>query len=95
MYKDLEQLYTENYLSPVTNNGNIPAEQPLTTKQKIIKINGLYGSLLLELEKLHKDFEERQTGDDGFGETVKIILDELETPQAIFDSTFFKYRDRF
>lgn len=95
MYKDLEQLYTENYLSPVTNNGNTSTEQPRTTKQKIEKINGLYGSLLIELGELHKDFEERQTGDDGFGETVKIILDKLQTPQAIFDSTFFKDRDRF
>lgn len=93
--KDLEELYTENYLVPVRKGVNrFPAGVP-DIKQRIEKIQGLFNSLKLGLQQLKHDFEKKERSDNGFAETIDTIDGAIDTPHAIFDSTFFKSRERF
>lgn len=92
--KDLEELYTENFLAPVRGVNRFPT-RGTSTKERIEKIQGLFNSLKLGLQQLKHNFEQKEKSDNGFAETIDTIDGAIDTPHAIFDSTFFKSRERF
>jgi hypothetical protein len=92
--KDLEELYIENYLVPVKGVNRFPSGG-ISIKERIEKIQGLFSSLKLGLQQLKHDFEQKERADNGFSETIDTIDGAIDTPHAIFDSTFFKSRERF
>lgn len=92
--KDLEEIYIENFLAPVRSINRTGSTAP-SIQDKIIKIQGLFGSIKLGLQQLKHDMEGLESDDNGFAATIDIIDQKLENPYAIFDSTFFKNKDRF
>lgn len=87
--KDLETVYEEEML------GRKQIQPVRGPQQSIEKIQGLFGSIELELIKLQSYLREMSTSDNGFEETVNNIIDGLETPRRIFDSTFFNNKNKY
>lgn len=90
--KSLEEIYTENVL--VRPSFPQRKTQEITTKQKIEKIQGLFSSLLLELDQLKESIDGRDD-DNGFVNTLDIISNNIDTPFAIFDQTFYLKKNDF
>ena len=78
----LEDVYWENYISPVHNTTSPKFEQR-TKLQKIQKIQGLLSSLKLELNSLKQDATEEESN------IINLIDQKLETPHHMFDRYFF------
>jgi hypothetical protein len=87
--KDLEQIYEEN----LRNRYSPPPDDGV--KRKIERIQGLFSSLKLGLQQLKFEIEQREQDDNGFSATIDQIDGAIETPFAIFDSTFYKNKERF
>ena len=95
--KDLEDIYLENYLAQnyMGSDRIRPFPAKTTIKQHIDKVQGLFNSLKIEIGQLKDALGEREDEDNGFTSTLDTIDGSLETPFAIFDSTFFQNKNKF
>ena len=90
--KDLEDIYNENYLFP--DKKRETHYSPRNKVQKIEKIQGMFNSILLELDKLKDDFDPSSDAENGFYQTLEDIANKIYTPGVIFDRTFFENRNK-
>jgi len=95
--KDLEDIYLENYLAHnfMGADRNPPIRPKTSIKQHIDKVQGLFNSLKIEIGQLKDALGEREDDDNGFTSTLETIDGSMETPFAIFDSTFFQNKNKF
>jgi hypothetical protein len=92
---DLEEIYIENYLSQNYMDRRTSIKPKTTISERIVKTQGLFSSLKIELQSLKTEFENMNSEDNGFVSTLETIDNALETPFAIFDSSFFQTRNKF